>query len=846
MEDCCEIYNDPSLDCNHNGVLDECEPCHGDCNNNGVDDCCDIYSNPGLDCQPDGILDSCQTQMGCPCSGWEEQFPAGDLDGEVLAMTVWDPDGAGPNDPVLVVGGSFTHAGGVEVNQIAQWDGKHWQPLASGISGPYRTVHALTVYNNDLIAGGDFTTAGGVDCSNIARWDGAAWHALGSGTTSSVLALTTYTLTGNDTELIVGGEFTDAGGDPDADYIARWNGNSWHALGLGMDRSVTALTVYNDDLIAGGNFTTAGGVNCNYIARWNGTAWQALGSGIDSYFAEVDALTVDNGTGTLVVGGAFATAGGVPNCNNIARWNGTSNTWQAVGSGTDGPVYALTVHSNKLIAGGDFTAAGGVPCNAVACWYSGSWQPLGEGMGNFYYYPRVRALAAYGGQSIAGGYFTSAGSADCFNIARWDANNSIWRAFGSGMGSPPDVDPGFDLGVGALTAYNGELIAGGGFRTAGGDPNADYIARWNESVWQRLGSGVDGMVRALTVYSNKLIAGGDFTTAGGVQRNYIAAWDGTAGTWQSLSSGMDGPVYALTVYGGTLVAGGSFSNAGGSPCYNIATWNGSTWQALGSGMNGYVRALVVYNGDLIAGGDFTAAGGQPCNYIARWNGTAWQALGSGMSDYVHALAIYEGDLIAGGDFLTAGAEFCYFIARWDNSTSTWQPLKAGIDVPVRALAAYGNTLFAGGTSWSPFFWAPSPGHNRSLGRRRLADTGVRARIGRDRTLLPSGERPRGLPRDRRHPTPPGAAGRRPVPHRGRPFVRADGPLEPPDASAADRYAGPGSDRVALRDCRLPSHRQPRQLWTVLVPMVSRRHGCERWLDRPRQHDLRGNDGYADD
>src|SRR5262249_27375624 len=31
--------------------------------------------------------------------------------------------------------------------------------------------------------------------------------------------------------LLVGGDFTDAGGDPNADYIARWDGQAWKALG---------------------------------------------------------------------------------------------------------------------------------------------------------------------------------------------------------------------------------------------------------------------------------------------------------------------------------------------------------------------------------------------------------------------------------------------------------------------------------------------------------------------------------------------------------------------------------------------------------------------------------------
>jgi hypothetical protein len=80
--------------------------------------------------------------------------------------------------------------------------------------------------------------------------------------------------------------------------------------------------------------------------------------------------------------------------------------------------------------------------------------------------------------------------------------------------------------VGALTVYNGDLIAGGGFTTAGGTP-ANKIARWNGSTWAPLGSGVSGglsKVHALAVYNGELIAGGNFTIAGEHVSAFWARW----------------------------------------------------------------------------------------------------------------------------------------------------------------------------------------------------------------------------------------------------------------------------------------------------------------------------------
>ena len=78
---------------------------------------------------------------------------------------------------------------------------------------------------------------------------------------------------------------------------------------------VHAVTVYNGDLIAGGEFTWAGAYQVNYISRWDGTNWQPLGTGMN---AEVDALTVYNGE--LIAGGRFMSAGGVE-AKFVARWD---------------------------------------------------------------------------------------------------------------------------------------------------------------------------------------------------------------------------------------------------------------------------------------------------------------------------------------------------------------------------------------------------------------------------------------------------------------------------------------------------------------------------------------------
>ncbi|TVQ64130.1 MAG: hypothetical protein EA378_00145, partial [Phycisphaerales bacterium] len=83
------------------------------------------------------------------------------VSGAIRAMAVFNDE----SGPALYAGGSFTTAGGVEVNRVARWNGSAWSALEgpSGI-GVNGTVRALAVFDDGsgpaLYAGGYFSTAG--------------------------------------------------------------------------------------------------------------------------------------------------------------------------------------------------------------------------------------------------------------------------------------------------------------------------------------------------------------------------------------------------------------------------------------------------------------------------------------------------------------------------------------------------------------------------------------------------------------------------------------------------------------------------------------------------------------
>lgn len=310
---------------------------------------------------------------------------------DIFAVAVFD-DGSG-GGPQIHIGGIFTQAPGVQLNRVAKWNGRAWEPLGSGLNNE---VYALAVYDPPgpggpaLYAGGTFTHSGAVEARGIARWDGAAWSPVGLGMPGSwVRTLAVFNDgAGGGEQLYAGGGFVTAGG-VGALRVARWNGAAWSAVGGGMDGDVYVLRVLTvgadpPQLFAGGAFFNASGQPAGKVARWNGTAWSKVtNSGLNDWVAALAAYDDGSGMGTqLYVGGGFLNAFGPP-LFRVAKLGPT--TWQALGTGCDKQVWSLETWDDgsgagpALYVGGDFGMAGGVAINRLAKW-TGSWSSAGLGL----------------------------------------------------------------------------------------------------------------------------------------------------------------------------------------------------------------------------------------------------------------------------------------------------------------------------------------------------------------------------------------------------------------------------------------------------------------------------------
>lgn len=585
----------------------------------------------------------------------------------VASMEVFDPDGPGPAAPELYGGGMFTTAGSVAATNVARWNGSAWSGLGNGLVG---SVNALCRFDQDgsgpeperLVVGGSFDTAGGIQVKNVACWNGAGWSSLGSpgtgpspGHVRALAVLHEHAGGSGAPTLYVGGEFQRVG-TLTAMAVARWTAaDGWAPIGGGdsLRNSVLALTEFDADgpgpqpaeLIAGGNASIVLGGGGSAL-RYDGENWLALRGDV---VGEIFTLLPGDLDGPgpleprLYAGGSFTQLPGAK-ARRVAAWNGRS--WEALGAGMVGENESVSSFAlfdedgpgaghAALFAGGGFFNAGGVTALGIARWDGAAWSPVGGGMNPS---GRVYALVVFDEDAegpgppalFAGGNFTAAGGTDAYHIARWDG--LAWTPVGGGTNADVQGLAVFDEdGPGPGRAV---LVAAGSFTSAGGHP-ASRIASWDGSMWNPMGAGLDGTVWGLTVFdpdaegpaAPHLFAVGSFN-------GRIRRWIGSP-VWAFAGSFSLGDPRALGVVDldgngplpPALFAGGTFTTIGNMPVSRIARWEGVlTWSGLGSGINEEVRAIAEFDDDgpgpatpaLYAGGRFTLAGGLPSGGFARW------------------------------------------------------------------------------------------------------------------------------------------------------------------------------------------------------------------------------------
>ena len=373
-----------------------------------------------------------------------------------------------------------------------------------------------------------FTFVPGVAAIGPGGWD----HA-GHGATSTTASLNgaVYALNADDPGvLLVGGNFTSAGGVANASRIATWNGTAWGALnGTPISNgAVFAIAYHAGKVYAGGTFQNAGGnADADFLAVWDGSGWAPFCNPTlpkPSFGGNVMALQViDN---TLYVGGAFANGAGIAAADYLLACDLTTGASSATVPNSDdisGAVYALTADSNgTLYAGGGFINVVGIPAADHIAAYDGTWHAMGSGptlAGGGAVEGFVRGLAAHGTDVYIGTDVVNvAGIANADHVVKWDG--AAWSAVGANAAGTDGWFPASTF-INALTTVGPMVFAAGSFQNANGVATADNIAYFDGATWRPIGSNgagngpYIGNTTALAVFRSKVYASGNFTSAGG-------------------------------------------------------------------------------------------------------------------------------------------------------------------------------------------------------------------------------------------------------------------------------------------------------------------------------------------
>lgn len=441
---------------------------------------------------------------------------------------------------------------------------------------------------------------------------------------------------------------------------------------LDAGAAITNLVVLDNITYVAGNFSATSRDFQNVFAIRDGNSTALPQGGLD---AQVSALFVFENV--LYLGGNFTntTIKEVPGLKNVAAFNITSNTWQALGSGVRGRVNSIVPLAFNITQGQPET------CITIN--------------GDF---DQVEASGSHQARAVQG-------------FAVWVPSRQTWlqdlnlqiQAVSGKLSAAVNYGGTTQLLAGAISAQ--DVGASGAVYLASGPLRLNSAGikvqprQLSDSPNQKRainGQNVTGVVTGLFHSSgghNLTILGGHFTAnaSNGSRIDNLAIVNGT-GTVTGVVNGLDtdSVFLALETQNDILYAGGTITgsinnaNVNGLIIYDLAQNNYAFPQppAFG-GSDVAVNSITVKPGTAQAyvGGNFQTAGSLGCPSVCMFENGQWSQPGSGLGGSVAAL-IWQGSdkLLAGGNLTVNNNPTS--LAKYDTKKQQWTAVdRAGSDVP---------------------------------------------------------------------------------------------------------------------------------------------------------------------
>ncbi|KAL9933048.1 hypothetical protein V8E36_008303 [Tilletia maclaganii] len=525
-------------------------------------------------------------------------------------------------------------------------------------------------------------------------------------------------------------------------FEAGLNGSfSFNNTDLGLPaQSIHAVADAANFIFVGGNFTSLAPPSSEHgfsnivgfnVSSNGSNITRLAGGGLNNRVLAM--AGVDN---ILYVGGAFTGLANDANSSVVPQYFGKydvlANSWLPTDSALDGPVTSLTILPNStLLLTGAFTTAGDMRRNGAFALYntsSGTWiQEAGLIAGT------VNAAAFANDDSDGTNRLTTylagpVGAVSDFSVpgaariepAKTDDEfpiiNALGFAFqrtpasggqGGGSNSSSSV-----LSNGTIAFQNGTLVAPNGtvlyqpsrrqvrsaqVQGSGSGSESSVVRRLADKILQRAVERLEDREaeRARTSSRDLHI---DQQRASAIEPEILMSPNGTNEIYASAFWSRSDGSY-LQILGGQFTTSTNVTNLG---AYDPDTKSLNPFPALSPTLANFttVRALLVIGDQLFVGGD---GGIASYNFVtAQWDNTTTPLSSDSEQQPVVRTIVHRPDtseLYVGGAFDNAGSLPCSSICVWDNSQLRWNPLGTSLDGDVAVLDFAGpkaSTLIAAG------------------------------------------------------------------------------------------------------------------------------------------------------